>query len=137
MPYARINMAEFTSSAEAERTIAILRNDIKSVFPEIRAFACVETTETSALTISIYDDEEAANRAAVQRDKHHEDKDLADLLQMAHKMRMEEIKAQTDLEKVNAGNIKNQTNVQINESIPFGQGNYGKLMEKLLNGDNK
>jgi hypothetical protein len=64
-------------------------------------------------------------------------KDLADLLQMAHKMRMEEIKAQTDLEKVNAANIKNQTNVQINESIPFGQGNYGKLMEKLLNGDNK
>ena len=59
MPYARINMAEFTSSAEAERTIAILRNDIKSVFPEIRAFACVETTETSALTISIYDDKEA------------------------------------------------------------------------------
>lgn len=64
-------------------------------------------------------------------------KDLADLLQMAHKMRMEEIKAQTDLEKVTAGNIKNQTNVQINESIPFGQGNYGKLMEKLLNGDTK
>ena len=53
MPYARINMAEFTSSAEAERTIAILRNDIKSVFPEIRAFACVETTETSTLTISM------------------------------------------------------------------------------------
>ncbi len=41
MPYARINMAEFTSSAEAERTISILRNDIKSIFPEIRAFACV------------------------------------------------------------------------------------------------
>ena len=79
MPYARINMAEFTSSAEAERTIAILRNDIKSVFPEIRAFACVETTETSALTISIYDDKEAADRAAAQRDEHHEDKNLADL----------------------------------------------------------
>ena len=31
MPYARINMAEFTSSAEAERNIVILRNDIKSV----------------------------------------------------------------------------------------------------------
>ena len=31
MPYARINMAEFTSSAEAERTIVILRNDIESV----------------------------------------------------------------------------------------------------------
>ena len=59
-------------------------------------------------------------------------KDLADLLQMQHKMRMDEIKAQTDLEKAQANNIKNQTNVQINESIPFGQGNYGKLMEKLL-----
>ena len=35
-------------------------------------------------------------------------KDLADLLQMAHKMRMDEIKAQTDLEKAQAGNIKNQ-----------------------------
>ena len=41
---------------------------------------------------------------------------------MAHKMRMDEIKARTDLEKAQAGNIKNQTNVQINESIPFGQG---------------
>ena len=79
MPYARINMAEFTSRAEAERTIAILRNDIKSVFPEIRSFACVETSETSTLTISIYDDKESADRAAEQRDKHHEDKDLADL----------------------------------------------------------
>ena len=61
-------------------------------------------------------------------------KDLADLLQMAHKMRMDEIKAQADLLKAEGGNIKNQTNVQINEALPFGQGNYGKLMEKLLNG---
>jgi len=61
-------------------------------------------------------------------------KDLADLLQMAHKMRMDEIKAQTELEKASSSSIKNQTNVQINEAVPFGQGNYGKLMEKLLNG---
>ena len=59
-------------------------------------------------------------------------KDLADLLQMAHKMRMDEIKAQADLAKAESSNIKNQTNVQINEAVPFGQGNYGKLMEKLL-----
>ena len=63
-------------------------------------------------------------------------KDLADLLQMAHKMRMDEIKAQADLAKAASSNIKNQTNVQINEGVPFGQGNYGKLMEKLLNGTN-
>ena len=61
-------------------------------------------------------------------------KDLADLLQMAHKMRMDEIKAQADLEKASASSIKNQTNVQINDGVPFGQGNYGKLMDKLLNG---
>ena len=61
-------------------------------------------------------------------------KDLADLLQMAHKMRMDEIKAQSELIKAEGTNIKNQTNVQINEAVPFGQGNYGKLMEKLLSG---
>lgn len=59
-------------------------------------------------------------------------KDLADLLQMAHKMRMDEIKAQAELLKAESSQIKNQTNVQINESLPFGQGNYGKLMEKLV-----
>jgi molybdenum cofactor biosynthesis enzyme len=62
-------------------------------------------------------------------------KDLADLLQMAHKMRMDEIKAQAELLKAESTNIRNQTNVQINDGArPFGQGNYGKLMEKLLNG---
>ncbi len=58
-------------------------------------------------------------------------KDLADLLQMAHKMRIDEMKAQTELEKAKATNIKNQTNIQVNDG-GFGQGNYGKLMEKLL-----
>ena len=60
-------------------------------------------------------------------------KDLADLLQMAHKMRMDEIKAQAELVKAESTNIETQNNVQINsEGLPFGQGNYGKLMEKLL-----
>ena len=45
-------------------------------------------------------------------------------------MRMDEIKAQAEIEK--ASSIKSQTNVQINEGVPFGQGNYGKLMEKLM-----
>ena len=54
---------------------------------------------------------------------------------MAHKMRVDEMKAMTELEKAKASNIKNQTNVQINADLPFGQGNYGKLMEKLLKED--
>ena len=57
---------------------------------------------------------------------------MADLLMMAHKMRMDEIKAMAELEKAKTANVKNQTNVQINGEMPFGQGNYGKLMEKLL-----
>ena len=70
---------------------------------------------------------EEAKESGVYSNKH-----LADLLQMAHKMRMDEIKAQAELEKAQATNVKSQTNVQINEGLPFGQGNYGKLMDKLL-----
>ena len=53
---------------------------------------------------------------------------------MAHKIRMDELKAQTELEKARASTIKTQNNVQINSGeMPFGQGNYGELMKKLLN----
>jgi len=86
------------------------RNNLASVMDDMIASKLEEATETGI----------------------YSKKDLADLLQMAHKMRMDEIKAQADLEK--ATTVRNQTNVQINEGIPFGQGNYGKLMEKLLNG---
>ncbi len=48
-------------------------------------------------------------------------KDLFDLISLAHKMRMEELKL---TEKPQIG-----TQVQIAQ---FGEGNYGKLMEKLL-----
>ena len=41
-------------------------------------------------------------------------KDLADLLQMAHRMRMDEIKAQAEMVKAETTNIKTQNNVQIN-----------------------
>ena len=83
MPYARINMAEFRTRDEMTKTLSILKNDIKSVFPEIRAFTAIETSETSILTISVYDDKSAADRALEQRDKHHEDKDLSDIFSHA------------------------------------------------------
>ena len=48
-------------------------------------------------------------------------------------LRLPEVRqAQADLEKAKASNIKSQTNVQINGEVPFGQGNYGELMKKLL-----
>ena len=59
-------------------------------------------------------------------------KDLADLLQMAHKMRIEELKAQTEMEKAKAQVVKTQVNIQDNGGLPFGQGNYGELIKKLM-----
>ena len=59
-------------------------------------------------------------------------KDIADLLLLAHKIRMDEMKAQTEMEKAKAGNIKNQVNIQDNSGIPFGEGNYGLLLKKLM-----
>jgi len=59
-------------------------------------------------------------------------KDMADLLQMAHKMRIDELKAQTDLEKAKSQTVKTQVNIQDNSAMPFGQGNYGELIKKLM-----
>lgn len=53
----------------------------------------------------------------------YSNKDLVDILALVHKMTVEQGKYQQS-------NIKTQTNVQIN--APFGEGNYGELMKKLL-----
>lgn len=81
---------------------------------------------------SLMDEMIASKLEEAQESGVYSSKDLGDLLMMAHKMRMDEITAQT---KAAAVNVTNQTNVQINESVPFGQGNYGKLMEKLIGGN--
>jgi hypothetical protein len=52
-------------------------------------------------------------------------KDLFELLQFAHKMRMDELKAEAN----NTGPTVNIAN--------FGQGNYGQLMERLLSPNDK
>ena len=59
-------------------------------------------------------------------------KDMADLLQMAHKMRIDELKAQTDYEKAKAQTVKTQVNIQDNSGTPLGQVNYGELIKKLM-----
>jgi len=59
-------------------------------------------------------------------------KDIADLLQMAHKMRMDEIKVQQAENKENPTVVKNQTNVQNNFSNEMGE-NYNGLLAKLVN----
>ena len=80
---------------------------------------------------TVLDDMIASKLEEAQETGVYSSKDLADLLQMAHKMRMDEIKAMAELEKAKTAPIKQQANIQINE-MPFGQGNYGKLMQKLI-----
>jgi hypothetical protein len=55
-------------------------------------------------------------------------KDLVDLLELAHKMRMDELKLQQS--STSSMNVKTQNNVQIN-----GGGNLGALVEKLAMAD--
>jgi hypothetical protein len=57
-------------------------------------------------------------------------KDIAELLMMSHKMTMELLDKQIELEKLQASSIKNQVNVQINE---VGDGTrYGQLIKQLV-----
>ena len=79
MPYARVNMAEFKSREEMHKVITNLRDNMKSVFPEIRSFVSMETSETSQITISVYDNKEAAERAVAQRDTDLKHTDLVDI----------------------------------------------------------
>lgn len=58
-------------------------------------------------------------------------KDIAELLALSHKMTMDEMSRQIELEKLQQSNIKNQVNVQIND----GGSKYNTLIEKLLAGD--
>lgn len=60
-------------------------------------------------------------------------KDILDILQFAHKMRMDELTQMTKLEAARAG-VKNQTNIQINN--PYNGTNYGKLLDVLLEDSN-
>lgn len=53
-------------------------------------------------------------------------KDLLELIQMAHKMRMDEIKAAKEAGPGVAVQVNNNT---------FGDSNYGSLMNRLMNGD--
>ena len=79
MPYARINMVEYKSVEEKNRRVGMLKKNIKAVFPDIRAFASIETSATSQLSISIYDDQDAADQAAAQFDSYRDEDALADL----------------------------------------------------------
>lgn len=58
-------------------------------------------------------------------------KDIAELLALSHKMTMDELGRQIELEKLQQANIKNQVNVQINDG---GGNKYDNLMRQLMQG---
>ena len=69
MPYARINMFEFSTAEERDRNAEKLRNNMKFLFPEMRLFISMEASETSNVGIAVHDDKEAADRAVEKRKK--------------------------------------------------------------------
>lgn len=56
-------------------------------------------------------------------------KDIADLLALSHKMTMEHLNKEIELEKLRKGDIRSQVNVQINDT---GGSNYENLIKKLI-----
>jgi hypothetical protein len=62
-------------------------------------------------------------------------KDIADLLALSHKMTMDQLDRQIELEKLKTKreeSVRNQVNVQINDGV--GGNNYNQLLTKLLGG---
>lgn len=60
-------------------------------------------------------------------------KDIAELMALSHKMTMDQLDREIQLEKLKAGNapgIKSQVNVQINDAA--GGSNYGTLIERII-----
>jgi hypothetical protein len=74
------------------------------------------------------------------QDMHESDtgstKDIAELLALSHKMTMEMLDREIQLEKLKSDNnsVKSQVNVQINNGLDDGT-KYGALINKLLTGD--
>ena len=61
-------------------------------------------------------------------------KDIAELLQMSHKMSMDLLDRELQLEKIRAGNAPGkQVNVQINETLDGSK--YSQLVQKLISGE--
>lgn len=59
-------------------------------------------------------------------------KDIAELLALSHKMTMDELSRQIELEKLRQTSIKTQTNIQINDG---GGSKYETLIKRLLTND--
>ena len=71
MAYVRINMVEFENPEAMKENSKELNANAGSIFPEVQLIAAIATSDRSALSISIYPNKEAADKAIAQRDAHH------------------------------------------------------------------
>lgn len=116
---------------------ALVAADMLNISPD-RVYEVLERSEVKQYMNSVYLDQGYRNRFKLAQvlDKvideklkeaeetgMYSSKDIADLIALAHKITI-------DHSKESKPSIRQQNNVQINS--PFGEGNYGKLMEKLL-----
>ena len=69
MSYLRVNMVNHDSIEKRDEALNRLNTKGGEIFPEIQIFIAIATGETSNMTISIYEDEAAANRAITTRDE--------------------------------------------------------------------
>ena len=60
-------------------------------------------------------------------------KDIKELLELSHKMTMDQLNAMIALKKLEESSVKTQTNIQINDA--GGGSKYGALVERLIKGD--
>lgn len=58
-------------------------------------------------------------------------KDILEILALSHKMSMEHLDKQIEMEKAKQGNLKSQTNIQINDTIGGGS-KYGALLQQIM-----
>lgn len=122
----------YLSSGSAPAVAAELQTDLSKVYEVL------EKKEVKEYINSVYLDQGYRNRFKLAdlldevienklqeaRDSEvYSAKDLVDIIALAHKI-------SEDHRKESKTTVTNQQNVQINS--PFGEGNYGELMEKLL-----
>ena len=68
MSYVSVTMADGKTAVNLDKIIKKL-NKANKIFPEIQMMMVIETGETTALTISVYENEAAADKGAKQRGK--------------------------------------------------------------------
>ena len=69
MSVTRINMIEFDNETVADTRAAEYQKNARKQFPEADLLIAIRTSPTSAMTISVYPNEETTERALEMRDK--------------------------------------------------------------------